>query len=633
MQLYEWEVFKGGKWHGSLRHFPQVMRKLKIVEPKPGSAMVEEASSRRMFGDAPPQHCVLTDDACTKIINLDKGFPLPENGGYWAWIGGWRVDKHIVVTNNTSTPKSKVDCDNNGWSYAENQRDFIDNPAELCWDSCRIDGKFCSRPWRRRKWTRQRALISYPQASERSTHYLRLLAENERNAVVAAKLSDQLVTTKTRLTETEERLFTVTDSMQHEIDSLKAKLEVREKELFRLIEVGLVNTKSSSPPSAAATAAALEAKESLMDKLGKEGVDKVKFFVSSVEDVISNATQSLRKPDEKTPTATAGAKQSAEKEPTNETDKAKEEGQNKDAADGATVTKIADTEPTPLDKSMQPSGSKDKTDVKTASSDNIDKVKNLMSSVMTTSTTALSSATLSLRKSSDASDKTKDKDRALDGIPGTDTGAGKTIGGTDDATNHGTTTDSDNPSPSGRLTSSITMTGAAAESSLLSMNANRETAANEEKKDETETESLRIKTTGRDRSTSHDTEDSMTSSAESGKGKSDRGRPITPRVTYDSAPKSPPLSKQTADWISMGRDALIGGIINSHQAGSALFQNISRRHPDRAPVEDVALPDLQPEEEEGDGSSLEGDTSEPSVKDKPTSDMTAQHEPEGLVAA
>lgn len=264
-----------------------------------------EEPSRRLFGESPPQQCVLTDSEITKVINIDDGFPLPENGGLWQWVGGWRVDKRVSVGSAVvmASPKHKIDCDDDGWSYSESHTNFVINPTELCWDNPKFQGRTVLRPWRRRKWTRQRALLSYPYASERSKHYLRLLAENERNTIITFKLSDQLVDTKTKLTETEEEFLTTKDKLSRELESLRGQLQIREGEMYRMIEVGLAELASRSDDKGLK----LSNQSTLVDQLGKEGVEKVMNLLSTVvststtaiSSAAHTATQSLRKPDEK----------------------------------------------------------------------------------------------------------------------------------------------------------------------------------------------------------------------------------------------------------------------------------------------------------------------------------------------
>jgi len=231
-EVYEWQVHKSGKWQHLLRYFPPIMKKLPIVQPKDGSA-AEDSESRKLFPELPPKHCVLTNDSMNKILNLDKGYSLPQNGGTWEWVSGWLVDKHAMEESSQRTSKrSKIDCDADGWSYAEEPHHFITSPAELCWDEpVAVRNNNVKRPYRRRRWTRQRALRSYPHASQTTMQYLRLLSENSRLSVTNTKLSDQLVETKTKLTEVEATLVSANESATKERTDLQhAKKKIDEVE-------------------------------------------------------------------------------------------------------------------------------------------------------------------------------------------------------------------------------------------------------------------------------------------------------------------------------------------------------------------------------------------------------------------
>ena len=78
--------------------------------------------------------------------------------------------------------------------------------------------------------------MSYPNASQPTLEYLRLLAENMRLGVSMTKLSDQLVETKTSLTEREAELLERKERNQLEEERLKTRLKKAED---LLNEIGL----------------------------------------------------------------------------------------------------------------------------------------------------------------------------------------------------------------------------------------------------------------------------------------------------------------------------------------------------------------------------------------------------------
>jgi hypothetical protein len=180
----------------------------------------------------PPKQTVLTDDKVTKMIKMDHGCSLPNDGGTWTWVSGWRVDKHVGADD--SWIKRQIDCDEEGWSYAEAVEHFVTSPTELCWESADISNDIAQRPYRRRRWTRQRALLSYPRASQTSLHFLRVLAENVRLSVVVTKLTDQLVDTKHKLTEAESVIISTKQQFAKETEFLKREIKLRDETILRL---------------------------------------------------------------------------------------------------------------------------------------------------------------------------------------------------------------------------------------------------------------------------------------------------------------------------------------------------------------------------------------------------------------
>ena len=216
-EVYEWQIYSADKnWQKELRYFPTLFKTLPIVVPTPGKTMLEEApKSQPYFGTSvsPPKQCVLTDLEGTTILNTDKGYPLPNDGGGWAWVGPWTVEK-----NN--------DTDEEGWSYS--------NDIEIMSHISTYHGDFrvpeigtANITKRRRKWTRARTLTDYPYASNMTREYLKLIAEKSRLDASVEKLSGQLVDTKMCLTtleaekeQTDSRLKQLEQDLQHKNEAL-----------------------------------------------------------------------------------------------------------------------------------------------------------------------------------------------------------------------------------------------------------------------------------------------------------------------------------------------------------------------------------------------------------------------------
>lgn len=248
-EMYEFQFYnqKQRKW---TTESPRLFKTLPTEEPKPGVNANGGNQKRKLLAlpffvgaagmaVSPPSSCVLTNQAITKLYDLKKGYPLPENGGTWQWVGGWRVQKRINLSHDFSDHESsrninqpRVDCDDEGWSYAVEATHFLLNPTETCWDHPgKVDNKpgHVLRPVRRRKWTRQRALVDYPYASESTRHFLALMAQLKSATLAANKISEQLVETKVSLTEAEASVMHCKDELTGRVRSLKQMLESKKK--------------------------------------------------------------------------------------------------------------------------------------------------------------------------------------------------------------------------------------------------------------------------------------------------------------------------------------------------------------------------------------------------------------------
>eukprot|EP00429_Kryptoperidinium_foliaceum_P040692 CAMPEP_0176180144 /NCGR_PEP_ID=MMETSP0120_2-20121206/92309_1 /TAXON_ID=160619 /ORGANISM="Kryptoperidinium foliaceum, Strain CCMP 1326" /LENGTH=470 /DNA_ID=CAMNT_0017518351 /DNA_START=148 /DNA_END=1557 /DNA_ORIENTATION=+ len=192
--LWEWQILGADKtWQTQLRYFPTVFKTLPIVMPQPGKTVGEAPTTSR-----PPRQCVLTNIQVTQILNIDKGYPLPQDGGDWKWIGGWRIDKHSEFRQPQKGTPNLVK--------------------------------------RRRKWTRSRALIDYPQASAMTKEYLKLISEKASLEVTVDKLSTQLVETKMKLTTIEADQITLQEETNQKVAKLEKELQEKTKVLELLQE-------------------------------------------------------------------------------------------------------------------------------------------------------------------------------------------------------------------------------------------------------------------------------------------------------------------------------------------------------------------------------------------------------------
>ena len=223
--LYEWQILGADKtWQTQLRYFPTVFKTLPIVLPQPGKTVGEAPTS-----SSPPRQCVLTDLQVTQILNIDKGYPLPQDGGDWVWVGGWRIEKHS-------------EAGKDGWSYSNNLDLTLESSYYSEFRLPQLGTKNLVK--RRRKWTRSRVLIDYPQASAMTKEYLKLIAEKASLDVSVQKLSTQLVETKMKLTTLEAEHLSLQEETRRKIAKVEKELQDKNKVLEGLLQQGGLDTAS-----------------------------------------------------------------------------------------------------------------------------------------------------------------------------------------------------------------------------------------------------------------------------------------------------------------------------------------------------------------------------------------------------
>ena len=266
--IYEWQVYEPNQqgsattgkgdwnWQYHMRYFPARFKNLPLAKTiTPARKSSDGGNTSSSSADATTllqflaggavadkihskvsKHGVLTDARVAHILKIEEGYPLPADGGQWEWVGGWRIEKRVVqnatpaAATTTTTTKHRVDCDDDGWSYASKVQDFEESPTELVWDNPGTTSKgVVTRKIRRRQWTRQRVLVDYPFCSERTKQYLKLVAENARLTITANKMSDQLVETKTKLTETEEAMMQLKEETSLQIAKLTSEIKQQQE--------------------------------------------------------------------------------------------------------------------------------------------------------------------------------------------------------------------------------------------------------------------------------------------------------------------------------------------------------------------------------------------------------------------
>jgi len=249
-EVYEWQVYnkKRKKWSKELVDFPDSFRQSLPIS-KPTAANYNKCSEatntiKRTISDdtsSPSSNdderggwghgcAVFTDASISHILDLDSGFPLPQEGT-WNWVGGWMV-------NNTMDHCTTLPSDaHQGWSYAEDIQHLISKNAARCYaspnaGSCsnvrKGEQPLVHNTFRMRRWKRLRVLLSYPSISTKAKQFLSIAAQNASLMVSISKLSDQLLDAQGKLAQ-EEEWVEVVKATQTQVEMLLRVLEEKEE--------------------------------------------------------------------------------------------------------------------------------------------------------------------------------------------------------------------------------------------------------------------------------------------------------------------------------------------------------------------------------------------------------------------
>jgi hypothetical protein len=213
---YEWQVYDQGVWQSSAAQ----LLKHKLLQPLISRC---DATSRRGCNGSLG---LWTNGTMSSLLHHLDSNSLP-SAGSWEWINEWTIDKRMTnewhPEEEMTLPRRKVDCDEQGWSYVAEALHFVTRPTEWAYDQASDNNDI--RRIRRRKWMRQRALVDYPHASDRTRHYLRLAAQLEQTRVRAARTEQRLVETKMAATRAQQAWIEQRQAKDHEIAALRQQVE------------------------------------------------------------------------------------------------------------------------------------------------------------------------------------------------------------------------------------------------------------------------------------------------------------------------------------------------------------------------------------------------------------------------
>mmetsp|Transcript_14238 Transcript_14238/g.26712 ORF Transcript_14238/g.26712 Transcript_14238/m.26712 type:complete len:754 (-) Transcript_14238:1694-3955(-) len=248
-EVYQWQVWDDwlGKWSdkkvknvGFFQKLPiNKMKRRNDREDHVGESSVVDSAvegHRRSSPVRKIQHAFdslslrgrfLTDAKCTCVLDLSEGYPLPTSGA-WEWVGNWSllsVDgmqssspgrRYDARSNKNNHPTTDDEADDIGWTYADtvdalchhNDDSRSGEKSPSTQNSAQSTSKF-----RRRTWTRERVLVSYPGISPATKQMLEMNAHNTRLTLAMSKLHGQVHDMQMKLFQKEEELEVMQEEM------------------------------------------------------------------------------------------------------------------------------------------------------------------------------------------------------------------------------------------------------------------------------------------------------------------------------------------------------------------------------------------------------------------------------------
>ncbi len=177
------------------------------------------------------EHCSLVPKLGDKASKYQmENQTLPTKKGTWQWIGNWTIDG--IPHHHTTTSDSEF-----GWIYADKPEYIKSNIEGQCFNEANSKESesttIITRKYRRRRWKRQRVLISYPGISRRSTQFLHVHAENAKLSLSVEKLHDQVFQLQNQLNEKEEDLDKTTVELLSQLTVLELENDKNVSELTK----------------------------------------------------------------------------------------------------------------------------------------------------------------------------------------------------------------------------------------------------------------------------------------------------------------------------------------------------------------------------------------------------------------
>ena len=185
---------------------------------------------------------VVTNQACSHILDLTNGFPLPHQGT-WEWVGNW-----CLGGVNAPVRQGVVGMEEEGWTYADSLHALLPNDGNNSSSGSNSgngnsasassngtqDRAVSTSRFRKRTWQRRRVLISYPACSQRSKQMLSMNAHNAKLTLALSKLHNQVHDMQNSLIQKDEECEQIKAKLNNKIVETERDLENKQRMVHKL---------------------------------------------------------------------------------------------------------------------------------------------------------------------------------------------------------------------------------------------------------------------------------------------------------------------------------------------------------------------------------------------------------------
>jgi hypothetical protein len=192
--------------------------------------------------DALALNILLTNIQCTNILDLSRGYPLPQRGE-WEWCGNWTVEGDNGgngngggismgggVGSDMQSSTSSMDSDE-GWCYSNNISHLMHGRKNDSSNTKPSPSQRTRYKYRKRIWTRSRVLVGYPGISQGTQQMLKMNSHNAKLTIAITKMTSQVHKMQNKLMVKEEEMDRSTLNLKNQLVEMDEELAKNVKEM------------------------------------------------------------------------------------------------------------------------------------------------------------------------------------------------------------------------------------------------------------------------------------------------------------------------------------------------------------------------------------------------------------------